>query len=125
MKRSPMPARRTPMKRTRMRPKPNSISEQAAEATFRVNVHRRSGGRCELCGLRPATQIHHRRTREEKWSRWLVENGLDLDDSCHHEVIHANPDWARRHGLILSRHSTDHPAPVIGCSLDCPIDHGA
>lgn len=71
----------------------------------------------------PSAQIHHRRTREEKWSKWLPDNGLDLCRACHHDVIHANVDWARRHWLILSRHSTTHPKPVLVCAVACEIDH--
>jgi hypothetical protein len=137
MKRSPL-ASKTPMRRTAFKRQRGPTRNQQLnhrikieqcddpndpEVVFREDVHRRSGGICELCRKRRAVQIHHRRTRTVKWSKWLAVNGLDLCRACHHDVIHAHTDWAMRHMLILSRHSTTHPLPVTTCGLDCDVDH--
>jgi hypothetical protein len=99
------------------------------EIVWREDIRRRSGGWCERCAAlgrrRRAVNAHHRRTRQEKWSRWIVNNGIDLCGDCHHVDVHGHPEWARNHGLILSRHSRAHPRPVLGCGLDCDVDHYA
>jgi hypothetical protein len=133
VKRSGPPQRKAPLKRKPFRRRPKSLSDHNVrlalnddpndpEIIFREDVHRRSRHRCERCG-RPSAQIHHRRTRQVRWSRWLPENGFDACRHCHHDIIHAHPEWAMRHGLILSQHGHDHPAPAPNCPLDCPIDH--
>jgi len=119
MKRTPL-VRKTPMKRSRPRKRlhaadPTKPAQQDA-------ARRRSRGICELCGRRAATDVHHRRMRSAGGAD-VVENFLDLCSSCHHVSIHENPDWAYRHGLLLRRGSTGHPDPVIGCGLECEVDH--
>lgn len=123
MRRSPL-KRSTPLRtNSRRRHSPRRSERFDARAVYEA-VTRRSRGICELCRDAPATEMHHRRMRSA--------GGLDLSDNilhlcywCHHEAIHANPDWAYRHGLLLRRSSADHPAPIIGCWMDCTTDHFA
>ena len=86
-----------------------------------VEVGLRSHGVCELLGDRPATEMHHRR-RKSQGGKDTPENLLHLSGKAHHEDIHAHPDWARRHGLILGR--GDSPdVLIIGCTPECTTDH--
>ena len=58
---------------------------------------------CEVCGAATASTIHHRAGR---LGRLLMEprNMLAVCDPCHVH-IHANPEWARAEGYMVSRHS--------------------
>ena len=79
----------------------------------------RSHGVCELLRDRPATDMHHRRRAGRVDS---VENLLHLSSYAHHQLIHANPDWSYRHGLLLG--AGDSPdLLIVGCDVSCPIDH--
>lgn len=121
-----MPPRQRPMVRKPIKRKP-SKAKKARFEDDRIDQERRiaqnrSRGVCELCRDAPATEIHHRRRRSAGGLEHHV-NYLDLCHSCHHVTIHGNPDWAMRHGLLLSRHTTNHPEPVRGCTVDCEVDH--
>lgn len=86
-------------------------------------VRRRSGRRCELCRGARASQLHHRKLRSQG-GKHREDNLLDLCPHCHHEVIHRNGPWARRHGLIVGRaYDPETIEPTLGCGLDCPRDH--
>jgi hypothetical protein len=128
MIRSGPPQRRTPLARKPIKRKPSKakrarFAEDRVDQERRIAQHRSRGG-CELCRDAPATEIHHRRRRSAGGLDHHT-NYLDLCHSCHHVTIHGNTGWAMRHGLLLSRHTTDHPPPVIGCPLECEIDHYA
>jgi hypothetical protein len=63
------------------------------EQIARRLVRERSGGMCEVCGVRPATNFQHRKNRSQG-GQWSAANGLDVCGSgttgCH-GFIHANP----------------------------------
>lgn len=63
------------------RRKPVSPEEKAGKKGCRA----RSGGVCERCGHRPATEVHHRKNRSQGGT-WDLSNLLDLDAECHREV---------------------------------------
>lgn len=86
-------------------------------------VKARSGGVCELCRDAPATHMHHRRLRSQG-GRDTVENLAHLCNICHNVTIHGNPDWAKRHGWIVSSWAApEDVAPLRGCALECREDH--
>lgn len=138
MKRSPL-TRSTPLKRSGpIQPKwpPQGSREKRAKrlsrskmpSTVQDAVRRRSRGVCELCGSAPAAHLHHRRLRSQGGQN-TYENLADLCHACHNssdDAVHANVDWARRHGWIVP--SWADPAEVdtvVGCPIDCLVDHTA
>lgn len=96
------------MKRTRLRPvsskrrKRDRNYPEARRLTFQ-----RANGRCEVfidgvrCPL-GCEQVHHLAGRGGPDPHRL-DNLLGV---CrwHHDLIHANPEWARHYGLMVSRH---------------------
>ena len=108
--------------RKRINPISDAKRKKRAEAG-RVGVFEdvlcRSHGVCELLGDRPATEMHHRRRAGRVDS---VENLLHLSSYAHHGLIHANPDWSYRHGLLL-RGKDSPDLLIVGCPLSCLIDH--
>ncbi|RFA12131.1 hypothetical protein B7R22_17015 [Subtercola boreus] len=54
----------------------------------KANVRARSGGTCEGCGLRLATQMHHRLYRGRQGSSHRIENILHLCGSGNHSGCH-------------------------------------
>jgi hypothetical protein len=123
VKRTPL-RRKVPMRRTRLRQNHPHRSVRFEASALHEAVTRRSRGICELCRDAPASEMHHRRMRSAGGLD-IVDNILHLCRSCHHDTIHANPDWAYRHGFLLRRAATDHPEPVIGCWSECTMDHYA
>lgn len=136
MKRTPL-ARRTPLvARVPWRRKPPMpTSRQAWQAKsrranpippeVRAEVVARSGGRCEGrvapgCNGR-GEHMHHRLRRSQGGGHTAaVLVHLCAPD---HRAVHANPEWAYRHGLLVPMGTTE-PMPVVaGCSLDCTVDH--
>lgn len=65
--------------------RPCKPGAHTGEHRARRLVRARSGGRCEICGEREATQWHHRKNRSQG-GRWDVVNGLDLCAWCHGRV---------------------------------------
>jgi hypothetical protein len=121
MKRTPL-RRKTPLQRSGIkRHHPHRRVRFEANAVYEA-VTRRSRGICELCRDVPATEMHHRRMRSAGGLD-IYDNILHLCGFCHHEAIHANPDWAYRHGLLIRRSDPNHPPPVIGCWMNCDVDH--
>ena len=57
------------------------------ERVARRIVYRRSGGWCEGCDKRPATDWHHRLNRSQG-GLWQASNGLHLCPACHWWVTH-------------------------------------
>jgi hypothetical protein len=84
--------------RTAMKPKP--ARKDPLEDQARALVSQRSGGRCEICGSRPASNFHHRQNRSAS-GVWSAENGMALCGSgttfCHGFVT-GNPRRAREQG---------------------------
>ena len=111
-------------KPTRKRVNPVSAAKRKKRAEAELagvfeDVICRSHGVCELLGDRPATEMHHRRRAGRVDS---VENLLHLSSYAHHGLIHANPDWSYRHGLLL-RGKDSPDLLIVGCPLSCLIDH--
>ena len=70
----------------------------------------RCGGHCEVCGG-PAHQYHHRRRRNVKThDPHCACNALALCNTCH-DRAHANPDWAKARGIIVSPYQ-DNPGTI-------------
>lgn len=79
-----------------------------AERAARKVVRARSGGVCEVCGMRPATDFHHRQNASQSGA-WTAENGLGVDRLCHIWITE-NPVGARARGWTVW--STEVPAEV-------------
>ena len=85
-----------------------------AEARARELVAQRAGGRCEVCGVRPASNWHHRRPRSAGGG-WSAENGMALCGSgstgCHGEITE-NPRRAREQGWSVPSWADPATTPV-------------
>lgn len=88
-------------------------------------VRKRSGGYCEARIVDwcqgGAAHAHHV-LRQSQGGKHTPENLVDLCYGCHLPAIHANVEWAQRHGLLRSPGGAL-TAPVAGCSLSCDVDH--
>lgn len=80
-----------------------------SEAAARRIVTARAGGRCELCGVSPATDWAHRRSRAQG-GPWAASNGLHLCRPCHSWTEHY-PTAANAGGWRLV-HDLREPASV-------------
>ena len=69
------------------------------QALTRVAVAGRSMRRCEWCGRRNATDMHHRRNASQG-GKWHPANIVHLCRECHGTVT-INPAWAHDKGLTL------------------------
>lgn len=116
MKRSPMPSRKTPMKRggplartplkrggpvkarTSKRVKADEIPVEFP-ADVRAAILRRAQYRCEVCRCASVDQIHHI-LRRSQGGRGTFENGLACCNADHSR-IHGNPAWAFEMGYLL------------------------
>lgn len=77
--------------------------------------------RCAMC-RHPIDEYHHRKMRSQN-GKGTAANCLPIC-ARHHKMIHNNPDWAYRHGLLVR--SADDPKAVEvfpECSLKCTHDH--
>jgi hypothetical protein len=72
------------------------------ERSTRAAVPSRSGGICEFCRKRRASQMHHRVSRGVG-GPWSPENILHLCHLCHGDATR-QPDWAWGMGLICKTH---------------------
>lgn len=61
-------------------------------------VQERSEGVCERCGMKKATDLHHRDRRGD--GNHTIENAGHVCRACHN-TIHANPETSRREGWIV------------------------
>jgi hypothetical protein len=104
--------KRTPIRRVSQKKR----KRMAGYAIARQEVYERSGGRCEFTNggercRHPHEQTHHKRRRSQGGTDDL-ENLIGLC-SMHHDLIHANPEWAEGLGyLIRSR-----PEPLSSAVL--------
>ena len=106
MKRSPMPPRRTPMKRgapLRSRSAKTKRREPELDA-FRLALHLRSGGLCEArtpaCPPFPHEGVHcHHIRRRSQGGTHDPANGL-LCCVAGHSFIHANPAMSYERGWL-------------------------
>lgn len=81
------------------------------------------GHRCAVahCGGR-IDEFHHRQLKSSG-GLGVLANCLPLC-SKHHLQIHQNPDWAYRHGLMVSRYASPELQPsILWCGLSCHEDH--
>lgn len=69
------------------------------EKDARRIVRKRSGGRCEVCGLARAAEFQHRKNRSQG-GQWHAANGLDVCSPCH-RYIHDNPAIAAFEGWTV------------------------
>lgn len=81
----------------------------------RKKLLKRSGGRCEVCGLRPAREAQHRKNRSQGGT-WNLSNLLHVcghgnTDGCH-GLIHQHPETAYANGWSVrqSRNPAEMPA---------------
>lgn len=85
------------------------------EAKTRLAVRERSTGRCEVCWLQRATNMHHRQLKS-RGGPWSFSNVIDLCGSgttgCHGTITH-EPAWAQQYGYELGSHETPELAPVL------------
>ena len=80
------------------------------ERSTRAAVPSRSGGICEFCQKRRATEMHHRVSRGVG-GPWSPENIVHLCNGCHGEATR-HPDWAWGMGLICKTHENPGLRPV-------------
>lgn len=80
------------------------------EKRARQALRARSGGVCEMCGSRPATDAHHRKNRSQG-GLWSPENLLHL---CHQHHMHVttHPAIARENGWSVSAYRDPAVEPV-------------
>lgn len=122
MKRTPLRRsqglRRSSWRSTRVEdPIPGAVSDA---------LRARAGNRCELTHdhCEPWSRYHHRhhRRRRSQGGEHSLENLLLLCPTAHDFYVHAHPDWARRHGLLLGT-GDDPDVLELRCGLSCDIDH--
>ena len=122
MKRSPMPARRTPMPRGSALRRLSVIRRRKLHhdpvwSAVRAVLWTRSGGRCEACGLHldPATwQGHHRKLRA-RGGHHSATNALALCPACHTGApyaVHRDVGAATFDGQIVPAHADPAVVPV-------------
>lgn len=73
-------------------------ASKSMHPSLRSEVMRSTGGKCVLCP-RDAAHLHHRKLRSQGGTD-DPDNLIPLCNGCH-ETIHANPEWAMEHGLIV------------------------
>lgn len=93
------------MRRTAFKRRPSRTL--AADRAWEAEVFRRDG-HCTFphdgrnCPCAGRLQAHHVIRREDRETRWDVDNGTLL--CVHgHAYVHMNPDWSRAAGLIARR----------------------
>lgn len=80
-----------------------------------VELQARQGGRCACC-RRFLTDLgvrHHRQMRSHGGADSLDNLVLLLPE--HHLRVHANPEWARAHGLLVSMVGDPAATDVVAC----------
>lgn len=94
-------------------------SRKTIDAARRL-VRERDGDRCTMCGINLTGQrasVHHR-TPKGMGGSALLESPANLVTLCGsgttgcHSKAHANPEWSRNHGWIVSRSFDPAEIPV-------------
>ncbi len=126
MKRSPI-ARKTPIKRSPIKQQAANRKKSRFDFSADVKDRARRGAShwCEakLPGCSGGVQHFHHRLLRSHGGPGTLENCAALCGRCH-SWIHANPDWAYRHGWMVR--SLNDPADVgvfKGCGPDCATIH--
>lgn len=97
---------RTPMKRGIAKLKVVRKFDSSEEPCKAV-VKRRSGGTCEICGIRPGESVHHRRKQSQQ-GPWTPSNCLHLcgdgrsPDGCHGMVTNTRSEYYDNGWLVRS-----------------------
>ena len=81
------------------------------ERNTREAVPGRSGGRCEWCKRRRATEMHHRKNRSQG-GEWNPANILHLCNECHRRCT-LNRSWGRALGLVVPQYENPETVPVV------------
>lgn len=81
------------------------------EKSTRLAVHGRSGGICEYCLSRRATDMHHRVSRGVG-GKWHPANIVHLCRFCHGDATNM-PAWAYNNGICLRRTQDPGGVPMI------------
>lgn len=104
--------RQSELARTAMKAKPTR--RDPAEEQARALVSQRSGGRCEACGVKRASNWHHRKPRSAG-GVWSADNGMDLCGSgstgCHGWITE-HPKGAREQGWSVPSWADPARTPV-------------
>jgi hypothetical protein len=115
------------MKRSPMRQQAANRKKSLVEfgEDVRSTVRRRAFGRCEVKapGCRDGIHHYHHRLLRSHGGSGTLENCLGVCGPCH-ATIHANPDWAYRHGLLVR--AFNQPDAVNwfnGCGPGCDENH--
>ena len=85
--------------------KPVSDRRRKRDAVYperREQVWARGNGMCEFCNYRAMGEVHHIAGRGGPDPHRL-ENLIGLCHECHSKA-HAMPEWARKFGLMRTRH---------------------
>lgn len=91
--------------------KPRKPTTTSAERIARRTVRARSQGVCERCGMRQATEFHHRRNRSQG-GEWTTACGVDLCHTCH-AWIGDNPAASYTLGWLVPNGATPEAWPVL------------
>ena len=102
--------RRTPLKRTAM--KPGKPSKEPMPPLVALAVITRANGACEACRFTAAGKmdLHHRKLRSQG-GQHTVENLLYVHDGCHSE-IHDRVELAYKLGLLVRSYLDPADVPV-------------
>lgn len=122
MKRSAPLRRKTPMRRgaplardakpQRARPR---LRRPAMPKDVREAVYRRSGGRCDRCGVGislESMEAHHRKLRAQGGQDDLATL-IALCRACHVPGVHGHPKESRLTGFIVPSHGDPATVPVL------------
>jgi hypothetical protein len=85
------------------------------ERATRAVVAERSGGICEYCQSRRATDMHHRKSRGVGGA-WTPENIIHLCSRCHSDAT-SYRTWAKSLGLVVLQ--TERPGDIPVVRDDC------
>ena len=110
--------KRTGLKRTK------SKKLEFSTATKEL-LSQRAFHQCEVASVGCRTGIHHfhHRLLRAQGGKGTEANGLAVCGPCH-TLIHMNPGWSYRHGLLVRSHNNpDIVDPYAGCAVECEENH--
>lgn len=86
------------IRRTRIRSMSAKKRRQMDEYSPKARAFKKARPTCEVCHTRPTRDVHHRHGR--LGSNLLDETTWSAVCRQCHDRVHANPKWAREHGLL-------------------------